>query len=611
MTQEPRRWSVADRIRALPGLLTGVHPVVLLVLGVAIAVLGVLIVTRPLSSLVLLGLYIGVSCLISGVADLVARRASRAQWWDVVFAVLWIVAGLAILVWLGRSIELLPPFLATLLLVSGVGRLSGLLRGSVSERALAGSFGAAEIAFGVLALAWPDVTLIVVAVLFGVRTFVFGLSLLWRGARALFGEKGLDAGESAKPEPTRVRKVLLAGLRWTAAVVVLALAVGTFAVSHTLRSGAPVVDAFYAAPASIPSEPGVLLRSEPYTRELPDGVSAWRILYTTTMKDGTPALGSGVVAVPESTTAAPRPVIAWNHGTNGIAQRCAPSLTSNAISPEAIPALDAIVRNGWVIVATDYTGEGAEGVFPYLVGETEARSSLDAVRAAHQLPSLDLSDETVVWGHSQGGHATLWTAQVAPGYAPDLDILGAAALSPASNPVALAADITSKGSAGPIAVVSSYLLVSYARSYEDVEIGDYTATSARTLVLEMAARCATEPGVLVSVLGSMAVSEDQPLFHLNLTTGPLADRLAENIPTGPFTQPLFIGQGDSDEVIAPAIQDDYVATLCAAGQPLEYQTYAGKSHMGVLASDSPLNADLEQWTHDRLNGLPSHDTCSE
>ena len=86
----------------------------------------------------------------------------------------------------------------------------------------------------------------------------------------------------------------------------------------------------------------MLLRSAPYTTGLPEGVSAWRILYTTTTKDGAPALASGVVAVPESTSTGPRPVIAWNHGTNGIARACAPSLTSNAISSAAIPALDAV-----------------------------------------------------------------------------------------------------------------------------------------------------------------------------------------------------------------------------------------------------------------------------
>ncbi|HLA63953.1 MAG TPA: lipase family protein [Rhodothermales bacterium] len=610
-----RRDGFQHRIRALPRLLAQAPTWTLLVAGIAITLLGLTIVSRPLTSLVLLGLYIGISCIISGGGDLLGRR-EPAPWYDVAIALLWIAAGVAILLWLGRSIELLPAFLALLLIVSGAIRLAGSFRrgGDASRRALAASFGVAEIAFGLFGLTWPDLTLIVVAVLFGIRTIAFGLSLLWRSRHTPFDDKTAGTDEVFEtPEPTQGGRGAATILRWVAAVAVLALATGTLWVSHTLRSGAPVVDAFYASPATVPSEPGTLLRYEPYTGLLPDSVSAWRILYTTTTQDGTPALSSGVVAIPASMSSGPRPVIAWAHGTVGVARACAPSLTRVAISStvpsEAIPALDAMGRNGWAVVATDYTGMGAEGTFPYLIGEGEARSVLDGVRAARQLPSVTLSSKTVVWGHSQGGHAALWTAQIAPVYAPEIEIVGTAALSPASDPVAIASDITSRGSVGPIAIATSFLVIPYSQYYDDVHLSDYVSTPARRLAREMAARCTSEPGVLASVLSSLAVSHDRPIFQLDLTTGPLARRLAENVPRGPFTQPLLIAQGGDDEVIAPGIQDAYVASLCASGQPLDYRTYPGKSHMSVLGEDSALPADLAQWTRDRLDGLPPNDTC--
>jgi secretory lipase len=261
--------------------------------------------------------------------------------------------------------------------------------------------------------------------------------------------------ESSEP---RGKQDIVNSARWLAAVIVLALAAGTLWVSHTLRSGTPVVDAFYSPPDSIPSEPGELLRSEPYTGDLPDGVSAWRILYTTTDLDEEPALSSGVVAVPESTSPEPPPVIAWAHGTVGIARACAPSLTPTAISPQAVPALDAVLRNGWAVVGTDYPGMGTAGNMPYLVGEGEGRSVLDSIRAAHQLSSVTLSDETVVWEHSQGGHAVLWTAQIAPTYVPEIHLLGTAALAPGSHPVALVEDISSKGPL--VGIVLSFVLIS-------------------------------------------------------------------------------------------------------------------------------------------------------
>ena len=73
--------------------------------------------------------------------------------------------------------------------------------------------------------------------------------------------------------------------------------------------------------------------------------------------------------------------------------------------------------------------------------------------------------------------------------------------------------------------------------------------------------------------------------------------------------PLFLAQGTADEVISPRLQDDYVARLCDAGRPLRYTRYADETHMSVLEPSSALDADLEQWTQDRLAGLPQEDSC--
>jgi pimeloyl-ACP methyl ester carboxylesterase len=378
-------------------------------------------------------------------------------------------------------------------------------------------------------------------------------------------------------------------------------------VSHQLRQGIPVLDGFYDAPDAVPDEPGQLLRVEPYGGDLPPGLEAHRILYTTTADDGVPALASGVVAVPAEPTG-PVPLIAWAHGTVGVARACAPSLGRDAISTEGMPAMDALARNGWGMVATDYTGQGTEGDFPYLIGQGEGRSVLDAVRAVHQVAELDVSPETVIWGHSQGGPAALWAGQLAPTYAPDVAVVGIAALSAASDPLALAQVVTAHPGALGASLGISFVVAAYSRWYPDISLDDVTP-AARTLVREAAARCTSEPGSLVTVLTGVAVSADTPILRTDPATGAIGRRLRENVALGPWQAPLFLGQGGADEVIVPRLQDDYVSRLCAAGRPLLYTKYPGRSHMGVLEPDSPLNADLEQWTQDRLAGLPQATTC--
>jgi alpha-beta hydrolase superfamily lysophospholipase len=375
-------------------------------------------------------------------------------------------------------------------------------------------------------------------------------------------------------------------------------------VSLELHAGNPVPDAFYTPPDDVPSQPGQLLRSEPFSRAIPDDAQAWRILYTTTRDEGEPALASALVVAAKQLPDGPRPVVAWAHGTTGVAEGCAPSLLDDPFAAGATPALPQVIANGWVMVATDYVGLGTQGPHPYLIGQGEARSVLDAVRAAHQLTDLTLDDRTVVWGHSQGGHAALWTGQLAATYAPDDHVIGIAALAPASNLTGLVANLD-KVRGGSI--FASFVAQAYTSIYRDVRFDDYIRPTARIPVREMAARCLAEPEVFVSIIASLLF--DKSILSRPADQGPFGERLAQNVPLDPIPVPVFIGQGDADGLVLPSAQRDYVTQRCRLGGTLEYQTYAGYDHVGVVGDDSPLIPDLLAWTQDRLDGRPAPSTC--
>ena len=92
-----------------------------------------------------------------------------------------------------------------------------------------------------------------------------------------------------------------------------------------------------------------------------------------------------------------------------------------------------MLARGYVVVATDYPGLGVPGqIHPYLIGVSEARAVLDSVRAARALPRTGASNRFAVWGHSQGGHASLYTGELAASYAPELKLVGVAATAPAT-----------------------------------------------------------------------------------------------------------------------------------------------------------------------------------
>jgi len=91
------------------------------------------------------------------------------------------------------------------------------------------------------------------------------------------------------------------------------------------------VSAFYMPDAAIPATPGKMIRTEPQTADtsLPLAASAFRILYSSVNGLGDkkePIAVSGSVFLPKGTAPAGGwPLIAWAHGTVGIADICAPS----------------------------------------------------------------------------------------------------------------------------------------------------------------------------------------------------------------------------------------------------------------------------------------------
>lgn len=118
-----------------------------------------------------------------------------------------------------------------------------------------------------------------------------------------------------------------------------------------------------------------------------------------------------------SPPASGRDVVAWAHGTTGIAQSCAPSLVKKALSD--IPSLANMLAHGWMVVASDYPGLGTTGPHAYLVGGEAANAVLDSVHAARNLRAPAAGSRFAVWGHSQGGHAALFTGQQTRRYAPE------------------------------------------------------------------------------------------------------------------------------------------------------------------------------------------------
>ncbi len=566
-----------------------------IVIAIVSVVLGAVIVIRPSTALETLAWLLGGGMILTGVLELAGRRDDVEQpRWRAWTGGVWVLGGVFILLWPSLTVRLVAVLVGVLLLFNGaLGVLAAFRRGHTWDmRVSDAAFGATGILFGVLALTWPDITLLVVAVVFGARLIMGGLVDLWNSLRRRRTE----------------RKTAWPRRRWgrtAVALVSVALAVAAVLVTAPLREGSTVVDDFYAAPRDTPDEPGRLVRAEPYTTGIPLTSEGWRILYTTTGVDGAVRVASGVVVVPREGNGN-WPVIDWNHGTTGYARHCAPSLLPQGLWSGAMYMLPRIIREGWAVVATDYIGLGTEGPHPYLVGPPSAHASLDAVRAARELPEADLGASTVVWGHSQGGGAALWAGALAREYAPEVFLRGVAALAPASDPLALVERV-SHVTGGSI--FASFAFASFSEIYPDVTYRQYIRPGADPIVRAMSERCLSDPDTLLSVLAALGMSRDPDIFSADPTSGVLGSRLNDNVAPLRVTAPLLIGQGGADSVVQRRTQDDYVDRMCAAGQQVDYRVYNGFEHAAVVERPSPLVSELIEWTRARFAGEPIEPGC--
>jgi pimeloyl-ACP methyl ester carboxylesterase len=365
--------------------------------------------------------------------------------------------------------------------------------------------------------------------------------------------------------------------------------------SRVPRDG-PAGNAFYAPRQVSPGRPGDVVWSSPIIS--PAGSRAWKILYHSRAVDGRDVVVSGIVITP---TAKPPsggwPVVTWAHGTEGLADACAPSKALDIAY--RIPGIQSFIKQGYVVVATDYQGLGTPGEHPYLVGVSEGRGVLDIARAAHEMSPANASTKVLVYGHSQGGQAALFAGQIAATYAPDLHLLGVAAVAPVSDLTELLPEATATPAALGYAVMAA---VGFHAAYPDTNLASVLTPLAIAGLGYVDQHCAAD------VIDHYAeFTPSQIIAQSPLIVPAFAALLQQNTAgTVATAAPLFIAQGDRDELVPKPTTDQYVQRACGVGDHILYRVYPGQDHIG--ARDASVK-DIQAWMAARVAGQPAPSTC--
>jgi hypothetical protein len=333
------------------------------------------------------------------------------------------------------------------------------------------------------------------------------------------------------------------------------------------------------------------------------GMQSARVQYRSTSGDtGAPTVVSAAVFAPRGTPPAGGwPVIAFGHGTTGIDEPCAPSLSATLLNMTG-PVV-AFINNGYAVAMADYQGLGADGVHPYSDARTAGLNIIDSVRALrHTFPGV--SNRWAAVGGSQGGGAVWAADEQAAAYAPDLKLVGAVAYVPAADVTGLVDKAQHNTLTDDQRLVWLAVVESLARLHPDVDRDDYRR-GATAKYWDVLTSCS---GPMVADRAA-AIEEMQPQ-DLVPDSPQAADKLrkllaAWALPQRPLSAPLSVIYGGRDTFIDADWTTAAIKRACAMGGTVASRLQPEKGHGGVDVTDQ------FAWLVDRFEGKPLTNGCTQ
>ena len=364
----------------------------------------------------------------------------------------------------------------------------------------------------------------------------------------------------------------------------------------------PDEDPFYAVPADVgKAKRGAILD----TREVevrangrPTGLTGHQLLYRTTDTKGAPTATVATVILPPGPANSARPLLAYQPPEDTLTRRCASSYEIRNGQTPTEP-LGLVRSEGVALVIADYEGPGSH----WVAGKMAGRAVLDAVRATEAFEPAGLKGARTpvgLWGYSGGGHATAWAAELAPTYAPELNVVGAAH---GGAPYVLRTTIANLDG-GPFAGILLAAVVGIGRAYPEMNLDELLNAEGLAMRDAIGKQCLEEfalayPGATIDQYTDRPDTKDLP----NVAAVIADNGLGQRTPTAP----LFIYHAATDELNPIAGTDAIVENYCRRGVAVQYERAPAGEHIEYAVRGGAL---AEAYLSARFAGEPAPNGCT-
>jgi fermentation-respiration switch protein FrsA (DUF1100 family) len=383
---------------------------------------------------------------------------------------------------------------------------------------------------------------------------------------------------------------------------------------------APGQDPFYTYAGDLgAAAPGAILKQRAIKVVLAGGtqtpIAAEQLLFRTSDELGAPALAVTTV-IPPLTGSAVTKIVSWQPFYDSLGPDCDPSYAlqgggnPTGCSDDAQleeTAASTFLAQGDTVLMTDYEETNES----YGAGRLEGYATLDGIRAAESyLHDAEPATPVAMIGYSGGAIASQWAAELAPVYAPHLDIVGTAAGGVFVDPFHSLTYINGNGTDWSD-VIPVYLIL-LQRAFGVPVVPDLTPLGVKVYD-------ADEDTSIGDFVGGYTTFQQlvKPQYGNVATVRPFVQALDSLImgSDGTPKSPIFFGNGegtenngyDGDGIMITADVQELAHEYCQRGVPVEFEAYKGLAHVEAFA---PFVTYAIPYLTQRLAGISAPTNCS-
>jgi dienelactone hydrolase len=287
------------------------------------------------------------------------------------------------------------------------------------------------------------------------------------------------------------------------------------------------------------------------------------------------------------------------------------------------------INEGYVVVATDYQGQGGGGVHQYAVAVTQSHDLINSVRAASSAKEIGASKKAVAYGWSQGGGSVL-NAASSPEYisqtgtaADGIEFKGFVALAPydmaASLPKGDMDQATADKVMGELQKSFSTDILSFAHfsmalygaqaAYANLKLSDLLTDEGVKVVQEVYGNKCVHAAADTIVF---SYGKDFARLLKPVPTNTLAwvqAFIKSSVPPVNPVAPVVIYWGTKDTTEPPIQGKLYQIQMCKSGaNVMRVQLPGEQTHFTTPGTAGPF---FQEWIKDRLAGKPATNNCAE